>query len=309
MALSKLSGDEQRIVFSELCNVLDPGIAVAFGSISNELRAATKVLRQQLKIEHEAAAALSHNLGMWSCKELLEAREIAMTTRGPTAADLAHLGSLVLPALESLVLIDHSGGAASPDGVQRLSEELSAGALPTLTKLCLTNFHVGDAGASALAAALDRGALPRLEVLVLIRDGITDARLVALAPALRRLPALKRLFLDLNPFGDEGLAALVAPPPLADGMLSPPIGGITGLKQLSLNSTKVTDTGCAALAAALDSGALPALEELDLLHIPAKVAACRAVYEARSIVLKHGFESEAWPDAESEAEDLEDEED
>ena len=140
MALSKLSGDEQRNVFSQLCNVLDPGIAVAFGSISNELRAATKVPRQQLKIEHEAAAALSHNLGMWSCKELLEAREIAMTTRGPTAADLAHLGSLVLPALESLVLIDHSGGAASPDGVQRLSEELSAGALPTLTKLCLTNF-------------------------------------------------------------------------------------------------------------------------------------------------------------------------
>ena len=307
MALSKLSGDEQRIVFSQLCNVLDPGIAVAFGSISNELRAATKVPRRQLKIEHEAAAALCHNLGMWSCKELLEAREIAMTTRGPTAADLGHLGSLVLPALESLVLIDHSGGAASPDGVQRLSEELSAGALPTLTKLCLTNFHVGDAGASALAAALDRGALPRLEVLVLIRDGITDARLVALAPALRRLPALKRLFLNLNPFGDEGLAALVAPPPLlADGVLSPPIGAMTELKQLSLNSTKVTDAGCAALAAALDSGALPALEELDLAHIPAKVAACRAVCEARSIVLKHEFESEAWPDAESEAEDEED---
>ena len=174
--------------------------------------------------------------------------------------------------------------------------------MPTLTKLCLTNFHVGDAGASSLAAALDRGALPRLEVLVLIRDGITDARLVALAPALRRLPALKRLFLDLNPFGDEGLAALVAPPPLADGVRSPPIGGMTGLKQLSLNSTKVTDTGCAALAAALDSGALPALEELDLLHIPAKVA----VYESRSIVLKHGFGSGAWPDAESEPEDEED---
>ena len=293
MALSKLSGDEQRIVFSQLCNVLDPGIAVAFGSISNELRAATKVPLRQLKIEHEAAAALCHNLGMWSCKELLETREIAMPTRGPTAADLGQLGNLVLPALESLVLIDLSGGAASPDGVQRLSEGLSAGALPTLTKLCLTNFHVGDAGASALAAALDRGALPRLEVLVLIRDGITDAQLVALAPALRRLPALKRLFLNLNPFGDEGLAALVAPPPLADGVLSPPIGGVTELKQLSLNSTKVTDAGCAALAAALDSGALPALEELDLVHIPAKVAAIAAVYDARSIVLKHEFESDA----------------
>ena len=31
MALSKLSGDEQCIIFSQLCNVLDPGVAVAFG--------------------------------------------------------------------------------------------------------------------------------------------------------------------------------------------------------------------------------------------------------------------------------------
>ena len=32
---------------------------------------------------------------------------------------------------------------------------------------------------------------------------------MALAPALRRLPALEGLYLDFNPFGDEGLAALV----------------------------------------------------------------------------------------------------
>ena len=272
MALSKLSGDEQRIVFSQLCNVLDPAIAVAFGSISKELRAATKVPRRRLKIEHEAATALCHNLGMWSCKELLEAREIAMTTRGPTAADLGHLGSLVLPALESLVLIDHSGGAASPDGVQRLSEELSAGALPTLTKLCLTNFHVGDAGALALAAALDRGALPRLEVLVLIRYGITDARLVALAPALRRLPALEDLELAESRLGDEGIAALVAPPPPAG---APPTttGVLTELTRLHLRYTKITDAGCATLASALDGGALPALEFLDLRSTPVSAAA------------------------------------
>ena len=34
MALSKLSGDAQCIIFSQLCNVLDPGVAVAFGSAS-----------------------------------------------------------------------------------------------------------------------------------------------------------------------------------------------------------------------------------------------------------------------------------
>ena len=42
MALSKLSGDEQGVIFSQLCNVLDPGIAVAFGSASNELRELTQ---------------------------------------------------------------------------------------------------------------------------------------------------------------------------------------------------------------------------------------------------------------------------
>jgi hypothetical protein len=40
MALSKLSGDEQCIIFSQLCNVLYPRIAVYFGSISSELRGA-----------------------------------------------------------------------------------------------------------------------------------------------------------------------------------------------------------------------------------------------------------------------------
>ena len=36
MALSELSGDEQGILFVQLCNVLDPGIAVAMSSVSNE---------------------------------------------------------------------------------------------------------------------------------------------------------------------------------------------------------------------------------------------------------------------------------
>tara|TARA_B100000795_G_scaffold237498_1_gene198131 strand:- start:140 stop:283 length:144 start_codon:yes stop_codon:yes gene_type:complete len=47
---------------------------------------------------------------------------------------------------------------------------------------------------------------------------------VALAPALRRLPALERLDLTNNLFGDEGLAALVAPL-LPTGAPSPPAAG------------------------------------------------------------------------------------
>ena len=53
------------------------------------------------------------------------------------------------------------------------------------------------------------------------------------------------------------------------------------LKQLYLISrTQITDAGCAALAAALDSGALPALEKLYLLGSPASAAAQDAVREA-----------------------------
>ena len=73
MALSKLSGDEQGILFVQLCNVLDPGIAVALSSVSNELRAATWAPLQQLKTGHEAAAALCRKLGHQKCKALREA--------------------------------------------------------------------------------------------------------------------------------------------------------------------------------------------------------------------------------------------
>ena len=45
-------------IFSQLCNVLDPGIALAFGSVSNGLRTATQALQRKLKADHEAAAAL-----------------------------------------------------------------------------------------------------------------------------------------------------------------------------------------------------------------------------------------------------------
>ena len=37
MALAALSGDEQLVIFVQLCDVLDPGVAVAFGSTNSEL--------------------------------------------------------------------------------------------------------------------------------------------------------------------------------------------------------------------------------------------------------------------------------
>ena len=80
MALAALSGDEQCIIFSQLCNVLDPGVAVALpsalGSINSELRTLTQAEHQQLRADHEAAAALCCKVGMRSCKELREAKKL-----------------------------------------------------------------------------------------------------------------------------------------------------------------------------------------------------------------------------------------
>jgi hypothetical protein len=56
---------------------------------------------------------------------------------------------------------------------------------------------------------------------------------------------------------------------------------LTKLKWLNLANTQVTDAGwSAALAAALDSGALPALEVLHVFSTPASAAAEAAVMKA-----------------------------
>ena len=275
MALSALSGDEQGILFVQLCNVLDPGIAVALSSVSNELRTATRVPLQQLKTGHEAAAALCRKLGHRNCKALREAKGVRCWRKSLSADELKLLGTLgsVLPALEDMTLREP---AAGPDGVQQLAAGLRAGALPAMTWLRIGYTHVGDAGASALAAALGQGALPRLKDLTLFNAAIGDAGLVALAPALRRRPALERLAFSFNPFGDEGLAALVAPPP-ADAP-PPQAEALVKLKRLYLIDTQITDDGCAHLASRLRSGALPALAELYLEGTPASEAARAAVY-------------------------------
>ena len=45
MALAALSGDEQCVIFVQLCNVLDPGFAMAFASASSELWELTQAPR------------------------------------------------------------------------------------------------------------------------------------------------------------------------------------------------------------------------------------------------------------------------
>ena len=281
--LSKLSSDELCIVFVQLCNAVDPGVAMAFSSTCGELWTLTLVLRQQLQAEHEAAAALGRKAQKRNCMELREAKKIEWCQKGLSSDDLSLLGTLgpVLPALEEMILREPAAGT---DGVPRLAEKLRAGTLPAVTLLRLDGTLVGNAGASALAAALGRGALPRLKVLFLSNAVIGDAGLAALAPALRRRPALEVLNLARNPLGDEGIAALLAPPS----------GWLTSLEMLSLEHTQIADAGCAALAAAFDSGALPALENLRLYGIPASAAATDAL---KARVCTDGEETEPWVDS------------
>jgi len=283
MAFSTLSGDEQGIILGQLRNTLEPRLVMYLSSANKELRALLPpVARQQLRADYEEATALCVKVGMRDCKALREARWVEWEDKGLTAADLATLAKLgaVLPALEELWLAEPPG-LAGPDGVPRLAEGLVAGSLPAVAHLAIAGMHVGDAGASALAAALDRGALPRLEGLALGYAAIGDAGLVALALALRRRPSMEELGLGGNPFGDEGLAALVVPP--SAGTPPPAAGALKKLMVLDLNNTQVTNAGCATLAAALDSGALPALEYLDLRSIPASDAAVKAVRAALAL--------------------------
>ena len=282
LLLPDLSG----VIFSQLCNTLDPSAAVAFSSASSELWALTDAQRQQLKADYNAAAALSLKLGMQGCKELREAKTVIhLCAERLSEDDLAAFSTLssLLPALDKLVLsVNDERAAPDHDGVQRLAEKLGAGALPALTWFGLYNMHVGDAGASALAAALDRGALPRLKHLRLTYAAIGDAGVAALAPALWRLPELRSLALSENRLlGDEGVVtALVAPPPPAAGA-PPPTGALKKLRQVWLNNTQITDTSCFALAAAIRSGALPALHNVFLYQGTLVSAAARAaVFEA-----------------------------
>ena len=249
-AMSKLSEDQHRSIFGHLCNALDPRAAMDFSSASFGLWALTEDLRQQLRSEHEAMAALCLEVGLRSCKELREAPRLWLRRKNLVWLCKGHEPGLCI------------GESAA---MQRLFKGLGVGALPALTTLHLESDmggrddpRLGDVGAAALAAALGRDALPRLESLDLHAAAIGDAGLVALAPGLRRLPGLEQLSLNFNPFGDEGLAALVAPPLPAGARV------LTKLKELNLEGSQVSDVGCAALAAALDSGALPALQKIRL---------------------------------------------
>ena len=228
-----------------------------------------------------------------SCKNLREAKKLFFLYRSTSlpahelalsAAEFATLGKLgcVLPALQSLLLA--AQGTSLIDGGEVLAEGLCAGALPAVTQLGILKIRLNDRGSELLAAALARGALARLENLMLASANIGDAGVVALAPAVRQLIAINCIDLADNPFGDQGIAALVAPPAAQDdheGAL-PRRSQLARLTALGLQGTQITAGGCATLAAALDGRALPALQVLDLDRIA--LPACPGSVAARAAV-------------------------
>ena len=252
-----LCGDTHCVIFSKLASdPLAPSDAIAYGSASHALRAATRVARAQLRADSKPARVLARAAGQASLKALREATVVAFDCSHLRADQLEWLGTLApsLPALEALTLYK-----PSPEMVIRFVGALGDAAMSRVTELRVEAVEYdddddarGDVVASALGTALARAAFPNLKRIRLARSGIGDAGLVALAPALRRRPALCEIDLDDNPLGDAGVAALVGPG----------TGSLDALRTLSIRHTEITDVGCAALEAALDSGALSRLEFL-----------------------------------------------
>ena len=128
--------------------------------------------------------------------------------------------------------------------------------------------------------------------------GIGDAGLAALAPALRKLPALKELFLYEN--------HITTPAALVDNLDEKEL---QRLEVLSPDLYQIGDAGMAKLALALDGGAMPALtgivvHEFDLQLLPREQpageppasAALRMVLERRGIMIHESSAGKPpWP--------------
>ena len=90
----------------------------------------------------------------------------------------------------------------------------------------------------------------------------------------------------------------MAPPPPAGALPPPnPYGVLPTLKKLYLMNTQSTDAGCAALAAALDSGTLPALRKLKLKGSPVSASSMADVYEALALAKSRRRAARAVPRA------------
>lgn len=146
-------------------------------------------------IGDEAFEALAAGASLGALRRL----DLSHTT--PRVAGLRALGrSATLASLSSLRLnrigLDDTGFAAL----------VSAGGLPALTELVACHGLLTDLAVDVLIAS---GRLARLEAIELIGHGVTNAGARQLAPHLHNL---RRLYLDHNDIGRDGLNALYDAP-------------------------------------------------------------------------------------------------
>ena len=253
-----LGHDEMDVVAQELCDPLQPLLAVNLGSTAKGLQMPMQAALAQLKQQHLEAEGFAALVGM-DMERLRVATTLRLGSFDGRPLTLAHgraLGTLVgcgsLPMLRNLCIeCDECGD----EGVVLLAVGLRRGGLPSLGTLRFASSQIGEQAASALAAALTKRAVPALTTLHLGDNELGDLGLVALAPALRQLPTLTELKMWDNEISDRGLAALIA---------QPMTGVLESLQLLDLCGNNITDAGCAALDSALRSGALPALKAVDL---------------------------------------------
>jgi len=257
-----LSHDELGVIIDGLADPLEPVVAVAFSSTCKGLRTPLQLALEVLEGRHERAKALCRKIVIDNTQELREAEVLDWSDYDLTSIDLATLGMLLPKWLPKLADLNLSNNGIGDAGVQALCEGLGHGAAPSLRLLCLSedmereSITLGPAGAEALAAALRRGAMPMLEALYLNHNPIGKDGAAALAAPLRTLPNLDSLILDECGICDEGVASLFKDLGKDE---------FKNLGRLWLDTNKITDKGCATITAAICQGALPSLNDLTIV--------------------------------------------
>ena len=267
--LGALSHDELGVIFDGLADPLQPVVAVALSSTCKGLRTPLRAALKALKEQHTKVKALCWKFPdpLWrpmTCTQLRDAERLEWDSKDISVDDMATLGMLLSRWLPSLQELEIGGNYFGDAGVLALCECLGPGAAPSLFILGLVDNHIGPVGAQALSAALLRGAMPNLEALGLGANAIGDRGVIALAAPLRKLPAIRNLYLYDCKIGDEGVASLT------DNLGKDDFKELMHL-YLGKGNPGISDAGCAKLVTALDRGAMPALLELPeeaLQHLP-----------------------------------------
>jgi len=274
-----LSHDELGVIFDGLADPLKPVIAASFSSTCKGLRTPLRAALEVLEQQHARAVALCHKVDWPPWRPLLDATELRWESKGLNAEDMVTLGMILrmngLPRLRRLDLWSNNLGDAE---VEALCDAMGRGAQGRQLFLSFQSNAIGPAGAKALAAAFRRGAMRKLERLDLATNPLGREGLAALAPELRQLPNLIELFVEDASLDDDAVSSLVADLGKDDYKQLETLCLGNDNRNISSVRTLITDAGEAKLAAAINAGGLPKLEEL---WFPARIGGSLALAAAR----------------------------